>query len=309
MKSQFLLPLFAAASLLCAIIPPTQANHPADVEKRQCRSVHLRFSKIPEASKAIYVESSAVKSSPGTYFCASSFNDGYIGFQEQSNGKKVIIFSIWDPVAHGDNPNDVPEHERVKLITKGKDTRDGRFGNEGTGGQSFIDYDWKIGEKMKFLVIRKPVNDKFKQISGYFYDNKARKWQLISCWQTHRSEKEFSYSTSFVEDFFRNYESAKQTREGAFGPTFAYSMQNKWVSTREGTFTGDSNPSKAVKATLNEKTGQFHISTGGDIKEENDFKLFTSKRLPESVKLTPPGNDIMELINAPLEKESSEKKK
>lgn len=33
-----------------------------------------------------------------------NFDDGYIGFQEQSNGKKVIIFSIWDPVAHGDNP-------------------------------------------------------------------------------------------------------------------------------------------------------------------------------------------------------------
>ena len=62
------------------------------------------------------------------------------------------FFSIWDPVAHGDNPNDVPEEERTKLVKLGKDARSGRFGGEGTGGHSFVDYPWAIGENMRFLV-------------------------------------------------------------------------------------------------------------------------------------------------------------
>ena len=44
-------------------------------------------------ASALYNVVKAKTSVPGTYFCAMNFDDGYIGFQEQSNGKKVIIFS------------------------------------------------------------------------------------------------------------------------------------------------------------------------------------------------------------------------
>ena len=49
---------------------------------------------------------------------------------------------MWDP-ASGQNPKTVPDEKRVKMLHKGEGVRVGRFGNEGTGGQSFLDFDWK----------------------------------------------------------------------------------------------------------------------------------------------------------------------
>lgn len=108
-----------------------------------CRSVHLAFN-APE-SVAFYNEVTVEKSAEGTYFCVCGFNQGYFGIQEQTKGKKVVIFSVWDP-GQQDDPKTVAEDRRVKLISKDAEVRTGRFGNEGTGGQSFLDLDWSVGE-------------------------------------------------------------------------------------------------------------------------------------------------------------------
>lgn len=148
--------LFSATAVVCAsllaAVSFVHAQSPEVLAKRQCRSVHIRQDGHPAQAAALYNEVKARTSVPGTYFCAMNFDDGYIGFQEQSNGRKVIIFSIWDPVSHGDNPNSVPEEERTKLLKLGENARAGRFGGEGTGGQSFVDYPWEVGENMRFLV-------------------------------------------------------------------------------------------------------------------------------------------------------------
>ena len=121
--------LLSSAAVICAALFSGTILHAQDPEllaKRQCRSVHINQQGHPSQASALYNVVKAKTSVPGTYFCAMNFDDGYIGFQEQSNGKKVIIFSIWDPVAHGDNPNDVPEEERTKLVKLGKDARSRR---------------------------------------------------------------------------------------------------------------------------------------------------------------------------------------
>ena len=114
-----------------------------------CRSVHLNFP-APEGT-AYYNEVTVEKSAEGTYFCVCGFNQGYFGIQEKDRGKKVVIFSVWDP-GKQDDPNSVDPEKRVKLISKDEKVRIGRFGNEGTGGQSFLDLDWKPGETYRFLV-------------------------------------------------------------------------------------------------------------------------------------------------------------
>src|SRR6185369_7546018 len=87
----------------------------------------------------------------GTYFAVWGWVSGDFGLQERGGGEKVLIFSVWDQ-SQGNNPNDVPEKDRVRLIHQGEGVRIGRFGNEGTGGQSFFDYDWKSGQTYHFYV-------------------------------------------------------------------------------------------------------------------------------------------------------------
>ena len=66
-----------------------------------------------------------------------------------------MIFSVWDP-ASGDDPKKVDPAKQVKTLHKDGAVRVGRFGGEGTGGQSFLDFDWKAGETYRLLVAKSP---------------------------------------------------------------------------------------------------------------------------------------------------------
>ena len=118
-----------------------------------CRSVHLGYD-APKGN-AFYNEMTVDTSADGTYFMACGWNKGYFGIQELANGKKLVIFSVWDPNS-GEDPKKVPDEKRVKMQHKDDAVRVGRFGNEGTGGQSFLDFDWKIGTTYRFLVTSSP---------------------------------------------------------------------------------------------------------------------------------------------------------
>src|SRR5262249_23708686 len=113
-----------------------------------CRSVHLRYPAA--AGVAFYNEVTVAQSAPGTYFAVCGWDTGYYGIQELGNGKKLLIFSVWD--SGQNDPKAVAKDQRVQLLHKDKAVRVGRFGGEGTGGQSFFDYDWQVGQTYRLLV-------------------------------------------------------------------------------------------------------------------------------------------------------------
>src|SRR4051812_2652823 len=141
-----------------------------------CRSVHLSYP-APEGV-AFYNEMTVEKSADGTYFMACGFSKGYFGIQEKADGKKVVIFSVWDPTA-GDDPKKVKDELRVKTLHQGEGVRIGRFGNEGTGGQSFYDHDWKVGQTYRFYVTAK-VDGQRTEYGAYFYLNDRKQWKHLA---------------------------------------------------------------------------------------------------------------------------------
>ena len=79
---------------------------------------------------------------------AAGFSHGYFGIQELGDGRKVAIFSAWDP-DHGDKDS---ADQRVQTIFAADDVRVKRFGGEGTGGQCMFDFDWAIGQTYRFMI-------------------------------------------------------------------------------------------------------------------------------------------------------------
>src|SRR5262249_17752420 len=108
--SRVLFPLLLA---LLGLVSPRAEAKPVDA----CRSVHLHYP-APEAV-AFCNEVTVDRSAPGTYFCACGFHMGYFGIQELGNGKKVVIFSVWEP-GRQDDPKAVAEERRVRLVAKGE---------------------------------------------------------------------------------------------------------------------------------------------------------------------------------------------
>src|SRR5690242_5924211 len=91
---------------VAALVALTAPLAPAD-ERLQgiaCRSVHLRYP-APEGV-AFYTEMTVEKSADGTYFMAAGWSKGYFGIQELADGKKLVLFSVWDPAA-GNDPKTV----------------------------------------------------------------------------------------------------------------------------------------------------------------------------------------------------------
>lgn len=280
-----------------------QAQTPEELKARQCRSVHLNAAPIAPKAKALYVEVKPLETANGTYFCATNFNQGYIGMQQLSSGQHALIFSVWDPVSKGNDQSAVPEEERALLLQKGEGVQTRRFGGEGTGGNSMRIYDWKLGETAKFLVVEKQDAPGFRQIAGYIFNENAKKWELLSCWRTQEAPDGLSYSCSFVEDFQRNYESTKHVRRAAFGPVFSRGADGRWVQANKFVFTGDPTPSDHVRAEFDKQNACFSIATGGELQTDPAWPLFSGKELPAGTSYPQPGADVDAIVDGPkLEK-------
>jgi Domain of unknown function (DUF3472)/Domain of unknown function (DUF5077) len=250
-----------------------------------CRSVHLVY---PAAEGvAFYNEVTVDKSADGTYFMAAGWSKGYFGIQELANGKKLVLFSVWDP-ASGNNAKNVDESKRVKMLHKDDAVRVRRFGGEGTGGQSFFDYDWKIGQTYRFLVTAKPDGDSRTAYSGHFFVPEKKEWKHLVTFSTITSAPLLKGYYSFVEDFRRNKVSATQERRARFGNGWVKPAQGDWLPLDKARFTADANPVLNIDAGA--ISGRFFLATGGEIENKTTKLREVITRTVDASTTKPPTN-------------------
>ena len=244
----------AAAALLSLPLASARANE--QLAGIACRSVHLAYPS--DAAAAFYNEVTPLHSATGTYFSVCGWDKGYFGMQELGDGKKLLIFSVWDS-GHND-PNAVKEEQRTKLLFKDEKTRIGRFGGEGSGGQSFYDYDWKTNQTYRFLVTAK-ISGERTEYAGFFFVPEEKVWRHLVTFSTITGGKCMGGLYSFIEDFKRDKVSATIVRQARYGNGWAKSADDTWHALRRARFTADANPSLAINAGIAE--GRFFLATGG----------------------------------------------
>lgn len=265
---------FSGLSVLLLLLGATLPIHGDEKLKGiACRSVHLGYG-APKG-RAFYNEIAVEHSAPGTYFMVNGWNRGYFGIQELGDGKKVVLFSVWD--SDDNDPQAQKEAERVKVLHQDPEVRVKRFGGEGSGGQSFFDYDWKVGETYRFLVTGQP-DGRRTVYSGYFYIPEQKAWKHLVSFSTVSGGEPLGGYYSFVEDFKRDRVSTTHLRQARFGNTWVQGIDKKWHAIREARFTGDANPVLNINAEPAEE--MFRLGTGGAL--EN-----TGVKLREAVKLGP----------------------
>lgn len=240
-----------------------------------CRSVHLSFP-APSA-KWYYHEITVRQSAPGTYFSVCVWNQGYFGIQELGNGKKLLLFSVWDPGSQ-DDPKSVAVEKRVQMHHRDPEVRVGRFGGEGTGGQSFFDYNWKLGETYRFAVASQRMGERT-QYAGFFFHPDQKQWRHLITFSTITDKKSLGGYNCFVEDFQRNRVSATKTRAAEFANGWVRDELGNWHELSRAKFTGDSNPATNVNAVL--QGDHFLLCTGGNIRN-TDAKLNSSLERPKT---------------------------
>lgn len=257
-------------------LPFAAAAQTAPQAPRAARSVHLRYP-APRAV-AFYNELTVEKSTPGSYFMACGFSHGYFGIQELAGGKKVVLFSVWDPTK-GDNPNAVAKEQRVEVLYQADDVAVRRFGGEGTGGQSFFNYDWKIGQTCRFLV-KAAISEKRTAYEAHFFLPESNSWKHLVTFRTTTGGDQIEGLYSFIEDFRRDFKSAGEVRRATFGNGWVRDVQGRWTPLAKAQFTA-SGAQWEAKETIDAGSlkNVFYLQTGGQTKRTTDLRAWIERDL------------------------------
>src|SRR5690606_33168904 len=74
----------------------------------------------------------------------------------------------------------IPDDQKILLLKKGNGVYTGEFGNEGSGGQSFLRYNWQAETTYKFLLKGEPDGKGNTVYSAWFFAPEKNNWQLIA---------------------------------------------------------------------------------------------------------------------------------
>jgi hypothetical protein len=247
----------------------------APAKPQQARSVHLRY-QAPK-SAVFYNEVTVKESVPGSYFMVCGFRQGYYGIQERPTGRKRLLFSVWDP-GNEDSLDTVPADQRVEVVYNAGDVMVRRFGGEGTGGQSFFEYDWKIGETYRLMVQAKVEGHKT-SFAAWFFLNDTGVWKHLATFRTITGGTPLSDFYSFIEDYRRDGKSLEERRSALFGNGWVRGTDGRWASLTEARFTADRTPVDNVDAGV--QGCEFYLATGGNTVKHTELQS-TVRRRPGS---------------------------
>jgi hypothetical protein len=193
------------------------------------RDVDIQYSyseiTVPEGGDAI-----------GSYYMANGFGEGYFGIQVKSATERWVLFSVWSPF-QTDNPKDIPESDRVALLGKGEGVQTGEFGNEGSGGQSFLVYPWKTGTTYRFLNSAVPDGEGNTVYAAWIAEAPEGAWRLIARFRRPKTNRHLTGFHSFLENFIA--ENGHLSRRSLHGNQWVRDTAGRWHEVTATRFTGD----------------------------------------------------------------------
>lgn len=185
----------------------------------------------------------------GSYFMANGFKEGYFGMQVNSETERRVLFSVWSPFVT-DDPNTVPDSQKVATVKRGDGVTAQMFGGEGSGMQTFYNARWRAGVTCKFLTRICPATDNgfsdyvASDYISYFYDPGAG-WKLLAWLRRPEITTYYRNPYSFVENFNGDY--GHLSRKAYYGNQWIYTPEGQWHEITAGKFTVDATGSSGVR--------------------------------------------------------------
>lgn len=236
---------------------------------RRGPSVHLAYTLPAGDTEWFYNEVTVPKDGETmhSYYMVAGFGEGYFGMQYNAPTERRVLFSVWSPFDTQD-PKNIPDDQKIKLLKKGKDVHIGEFGNEGSGGQSYLKYPWKAGETYKFLMRVRPEGADHTTYTAYFYATEEKEWRLIASFSRPKTHTWYTHAHSFLENF--NPEQGYLSRKVFYGNQWARSTEGKWMRVTEATFTHDATANAKVRLDYQggeTKDNRYYLKMGGFFNE------------------------------------------
>jgi len=233
-----------------------------------------------------YNEIAVTETATSTYYMTNGFTGGYMGIQDRY--PKWVLFSIWDKTSTDDNPNASPD-DLVKVLAKGEGVTVQRFGGEGTGGQSYFAYDWKVGHKYQLMVNVQPdAQESDKAVfTGWFRIPELNVWRLLASFQVRpkAASKKLEGIYSFLEDWSGN----GHRRQGLWGPAWIKTDGGPWVQATRGSGSTTEPDANNRNVFLSPDCRQLGMTTGGPALADTSLGPYTcgASSIPSVLTLNP----------------------
>ncbi|MCW9707614.1 DUF3472 domain-containing protein [Fodinibius salsisoli] len=232
---------------------------------RRGPSVHLGYG-FPEETDIewFYSEVTVPKGQDpvGSYFMANGFGEGYFGIQVNASDERRVLFSVWSPY-QTDNPEEIPEEQRIQVLKKGEGVYTGKFGNEGSGGQSYWVYPWEAGTTYRFLNGARPDGEGNTIYTAYFYLPNQQQWKLIAQFKRPQTDSWYTRPHSFLENFVDT--NGYLGRLAWYHNQWARDKSGQWHQITEARFMGDDIAQRAYRTDFagGAEEGRFFLRNGG----------------------------------------------
>ncbi|MCF7976269.1 MAG: DUF3472 domain-containing protein [Phycisphaerae bacterium] len=180
----------------------------------------------------------------GSYFMANGFGEGYFGIQVNSPTERRILFSVWSPFSTN-NPQEIPEDQRIQLLKKGEPVQAQKFGGEGSGGQSYRKYMWKAGTTYRFLLKGQPVDNNSTDFTAWFFAPEIGQWELMASFRRPKTSTYLRRPHSFLENFIPA--TGQYARKGLYSNQWICDPQGIWTELTQARFTADATARKGSR--------------------------------------------------------------
>lgn len=242
---------------------------------RRGPSVHLKYD-LPQDEQIEYFYNEVTvpegEDVVGSYYMANGFGQGYFGMQVNSETERRVLFSVWSPFDTQD-PSLIPDEQKIKMLEQGEGVHIGEFGNEGSGGQSYLIYPWKAGETYKFLTRVHPDGKGNTIYSAQFYAPEEGKWRLIATFLRPQTDTWYTGAHSFLENFLPTQ--GYITRCVEFGNQWLRTAKGDWREVTGATFTYDATAGAQMRVDYAGGTtdgGRFYLKNCGFFDDNTPYR-------------------------------------
>lgn len=270
----------------------------------------------------------------GTYAMALGVLNGYMGIQmngytADGSPRHDVLFSMWDDGSTDEDPN-LPEYMRAGAVDWDPLTTTNRFGNEGTGVQTYRKGPyWTPGKYVQFITNCRPETTSYTTyvngkptvhtqhnmlVSAWFNALDGKGWQYMATVRKRNSSTYFDAWYSFLENY--NASTGQANRIAYYRNGYMRARSNgKWYnrnSVRFGHTDGGDNTGARTDygqgTTDNPADRTFFMQTGGYTstkKTKTVTALATDYTPVDTINITPLNDRVLTAIAN--EKERNEK--
>ncbi|HKO80177.1 MAG TPA: DUF3472 domain-containing protein, partial [Chitinophagaceae bacterium] len=194
---------------------------------------------------------------------------------------------VWSPFST-DDPKQIPDDKKIKILKKGKHVHTGEFGNEGSGGQSYLKYNWKAGNTYKFLLHGQPTGNDHTVYTAYFFAPELNKWVLIASFSRPATTTWLTRLHSFLENF--DPSTGHISRKAFYQNQWIKAKNGNWKAISKVTFTADTTANKGYRLDYagGEESGRFFLRNCGFFNDNTVLKT----KFEHAVPVQPPVIDF-----------------